>query len=176
MLGFKGFDKGLKCRGYKFSAKKVNRTDKAHCVQCGFHYATDPLDVLTYYPNMDISEYWVVEGKGDIHENGSDSKACCTELKLIGKLDTYNFLLYVLAYMQKFPHAENKLIDGKFDNKWFKICRGKNPTLSGGKGQWLAFAKESPKSGKIKEIALFKVDGKKIKEGTVYNCSGEAVG
>ena len=62
MLAYKGFEKGLICRGYQFKLG-LNTTDKAHCVRYGFHCAENPLDCLTYYPNTSTSVYFIVNAE-----------------------------------------------------------------------------------------------------------------
>ena len=65
MFAYKGFEKGLICRGYQFVVG-LNCTERANCAQNGFHCAEDPLDCLSYYSNMDTSEYYIVNAGGDI--------------------------------------------------------------------------------------------------------------
>ena len=43
MIAYKGFNKGLICRGYQFS-KGENITEEANCAKNGFHSAENPLD------------------------------------------------------------------------------------------------------------------------------------
>ena len=80
MITYKGFEKGLICRGYQFRAHEVNVCEKAKTAREGFHSAENPLDVLTYYPNPETSEYWMCIASGDVDEDGHDSKVSSTEL------------------------------------------------------------------------------------------------
>ena len=80
MITYKGFEKGLVCRGYQFRAHEVNVCEKAKTAREGFHSAENPLDVLTYYPNPETSEYWICLAGGDVDEDGHDSKVSSTEL------------------------------------------------------------------------------------------------
>ena len=84
MIAYKGFEKGLVCRGYQF-VMGLNCTEKANCRENGFHCAEDPLDCLTYYSNMDNSEYYIVNAGGDVHEDGVDI-AAMTMMCIFGKL------------------------------------------------------------------------------------------
>ena len=65
LIAYKGFKPGLVCRGYQFHMG-LNMTDKANCRANGFHCAEDPLDCLSYYPDMNQTEYYIVEAGGDI--------------------------------------------------------------------------------------------------------------
>lgn len=98
MLAYKGFEKGLICRGYQFIMGK-NVTDQANCQRNGFHCAANPLDCLYHYPNIYTSEYYLVKAEGDLDEDAYDSKISCTELTILRRLDVeqLNFYLYFLS-------------------------------------------------------------------------------
>lgn len=105
MIAYKAFGKGLICRGYQFSMG-LNRTDKADCAQNGFHCAENPLDCLTYYSDMESSEYYIVNAGGDIDEDDRDTKISCTELTVLKKLTRREFFLHGLAFMADHPLRE----------------------------------------------------------------------
>ncbi len=176
MIAYKGFNKGLVCRGYQFHMG-LNVTDQANCRKNGFHCAENPLDCLSYYRDMDISEYYIVSADGDIHEDGDDSKISCTELTILKKLDRQEFFMHALAYMHDHPKREwsehvNKE-RGDAGRRKFTVVRGKDPAAKGPKGSLLALAKEDA-DGKIIRIALLEVDGKKYLPDTWYGADLEA--
>lgn len=171
MLGYKGFNKGLECRNYKFRMG-LNVTEKAKAVAYGFHYAENPLDCLTYYPDMSRSEYYIVDGTGDIDEDGRDSKIACTELTILKKLTKEDFVLHALAFIADHPKRErnpkackDKGIAGPHG---FVIVTGADPVAKGKKGDILAYAREDA-AGNILEVAMVTVDGLQIKAGTWYS-------
>ena len=170
MIAYKGFEKGLVCRGYQF-VMGLNCTEKANCRENGFHCAEDPLDCLTYYSNMDNSEYYIVNAGGDVHEDGVDTKISCTELTIIQKLSREDFFLHALAFMVDHPKREwssHVIKDmGSAQYRYYAVVRGKDPIASGPKGSILAFAKEDAE-GNISQIALAKVDGKKLLPNVWY--------
>ena len=94
MITYKGFEKGLICRGYQFRAHEVNVCEKAKTAREGFHSAENPLDVLTYYPNPETSEYWMCEVGGDVDEDGVDSKVSSTELTLLSEIGIDGILVW----------------------------------------------------------------------------------
>lgn len=59
MIAYKGFHPGMVCIGYQFQMG-LNVTKEANCRQNGFHCAEDPLDCLSYYSDVDHSEYYIV--------------------------------------------------------------------------------------------------------------------
>ncbi len=174
MIAYKGFDVGLKCRGYQFSSDKVNVTDKANCVKNGFHCAEDPLDCLTYYSDWNNAEYWVVKAYGDIDEDDRDSKISCTHIELIRRMTIKDFVAEALKYIYSHPKRENSVYVYKNEaaaERLFAISRGLNPIAAGKKGTVLGFAKENG-YGNIIEIAMIEIDGKHFKENTFYDIQG----
>ena len=171
MLAYKGFHPGLICRNYQF-VMGLNVTDKANCRANGFHCAANPLDCLSYYSNMDRSEYYLVDAGGDIDEDGYDSKISCTHLTILRKLERKEFFLHALAYMVDHPlqkwnhhvHAEC----GTAQNG-VAVGRGFAPRAAGRIGDILALAKDDPSSMKIVQIGLTVVDGKTIMPDVWYN-------
>ena len=170
MIAYKGFNKGLTCRGYQFKVG-LNTTERAQTVECGFHCAENPLDCLSYYPYMGSSEYYIVDAGGDINEDGSDTKIACTELTILKKLSKEDFVLHALAYMADHPKRKWNSNVGKeravANHNGFAIARGKDPVVQGKKGDILALAKEDP-DGAITEVAMVTVDGKTVKPNTWY--------
>ncbi len=170
MIAYKGFEKGMICRGYQFSMGK-NVTEKANCRENGFHCAENPLDCLCYYPDMDNSEYYIVDAGGDIDEDGIDTKISCTELTVIRKLAKKEFFLHALAFMADHPLREwsgkvarNRAVAGG----GYAVVRGIDPAACGRLGDILAFAKEDSIKGTVLQVALAQVDGVKILPDTWY--------
>lgn len=171
MIAYKGFHPGLVCRDYHF-VMGLNVTEKANCRANGFHCAEDPLDCLTYYPNMEQSEYYLVDAGGDVDEDDNDSKIACTELTILKKLERKEFFLHALVYMVDHPgrkwnsHVQKDMGRTEHD---FAIVRGIDPVATGKKGDILGYAKESPDCKKIIQITVTRVDGEKIKAGVWYD-------
>lgn len=171
MIAYKGFDPGLKCRGYQFVMGR-NVTDKANCRANGFHCAENPLDCLCYYSDMNRSEYYIVNARGDIDEDEFDSKIACTEITIMKRLEKKEFFLHSLAYMADHPMRKwNSYVckDKSRASNGFAVVRGLDPVASGKIGDILAFAKEEPGTGKILQVAVTAIDGKEIFPDTWYD-------
>lgn len=172
MIAYKGFDPGLNCRGYQFQMG-LNVTDKANCARNGFHCAEDPLDCLSYYSDMNRSEYYLVNAGGDVDEDDRDSKISCTELTILKKLDREEFFLHALAYMMDHPGrkcSSRVMRDiGTTGKCSYVLVRGVDPMARGGRDSILAFAKEEPKTGRIIQVTLTCVDGKRAKPDVWYD-------
>lgn len=172
MIAYKGFGTGLRCRGYQFQMG-LNVTDKANCAQNGFHCAENPLDCLSYYSDMEHSEYCLVNAGGDVDEDGRDSKISCTELTILKKLNREEFFLHALAYMMDHPAREcsSRVTrdSGSAEENGFVVVRGVDPVAKGGQNSILAMAKEEPGTGKIVQVMLACVDGTRAKPDVWYD-------
>ena len=49
MKGYKGFKKGLVCRGKQYAENTVFEEESAIPCECGMHFCENPFDVLDYY-------------------------------------------------------------------------------------------------------------------------------
>lgn len=172
MLAYKGFEKGLICRGYQFKMG-LNVTDKAHCVRYGFHCAEDPLDCFGYYPDTSRSVYCIVDAGGDVDEDGSDSKISCTELRIIKELSLKEMVLHGLAFIQKHPTrkwSSRVSEDRAKAYNGYAVVRGFDPVICGQKvGDVLGILKESKDGKTIEKLGLAVVDGKEILPGVWYD-------
>lgn len=111
MITYKGFEKGLVCRGYQFTAGIANVCEKAKTAREGFHSAENPLDVLTYYPNPETSEYWMCTVGGDIDEDGNDSKVSSTEITPMHETGLSGILLWgAVSHLDRADFEERNIV------------------------------------------------------------------
>ena len=170
MIAYKGFVKGLICRGYQFSMG-LNVTEKANCGRNGFHCASNPVDCLVHYPNIRTSVYYLVDAGGDLDEDNQDSKISCTELTVLKELDVEQLLLHGLAYMVDhplLPWSGQVSRDHAKAQGGYAIVRGPDPAAKGELGDILALARESELGDRIEEVALSRVDGENILPNVWY--------
>ena len=81
MKAYKGFNKDLTCRGFKYGKGEAYHTDNAKCCEEGFHACEYPLDCFRYYSPAD-SVFHEVELSGETDRNGDDTKVCATNIKI----------------------------------------------------------------------------------------------
>ena len=174
MLAYKGFHKGLVCRGYQFKPG-VNYTEEANCVKNGFHCAENPIDCLGYYPDVDSSEYWIVDACGDIDEDARDSKISCTELHILKRLTNKQFFYHCLIWLAHHPEARDKGCARDHGEAYsgYTIVFGKSPLAKGRKeGDILALLQVDKLNNPIC-MAVYKVDSKSILPGKYYDIHGK---
>ena len=87
MKGYKGFSKGLVCRGKQYAENTVFEEDTAEICKSGMHFCENPFDVLDYYgfvaDNGELNEYAEVEALDDVQTD--DQKKFCTKKLKVGE-------------------------------------------------------------------------------------------
>jgi hypothetical protein len=82
---YKGFNKHMQCtlngKIFQYEIGKEYKEDKADLCHCGFHAYENPLDVLSYYNNIDDKFCEVELDKIDPNRN-KDSKICGKKIKI----------------------------------------------------------------------------------------------
>ena len=95
MKGFKGFDKGLVCRGKKYKENTVFEEEVAEICKSGMHFCENPFDVLEHYDlvNTDgsFNEFAEVEALDECLTD-DNKKYCTKKLKIGAKLSFSGFI------------------------------------------------------------------------------------
>jgi len=98
MKGYKGFDKGLKCKGFQYEVGKTFK-HKGEIKLCdsGFHFCESPLDVFDYYDICE-SEFAEIEAVGDIKKD--TSKSVTNHIKVVKKIALKDFIEAGIDYIR----------------------------------------------------------------------------
>lgn len=95
MKGFKGFEKGLVCRGKQYAENTIFEEKEAVICKKGMHFCENPFDVLDYYGlvNADSSfnDFAEVEALEDV-KTDDNKKYCTTKLRVGAKLSFAGFI------------------------------------------------------------------------------------
>ena len=83
MKGYKGFKKGLMCRGKQYAEDTVFEEESAVICETGMHFCKLPHQVFRYYEPSSGSEFAEVEALDEVHTDDNE-KFVTTKLK-IGK-------------------------------------------------------------------------------------------
>lgn len=82
---YKGFNKHMQCtpnrKIFQYEIGKEYKEDEANLCHCGFHACENPLDVLSYYNNIDDKFCEVELDEIDPNRN-KDSKICGKKIKI----------------------------------------------------------------------------------------------
>ena len=95
MKGYKGFYKGLICRGKQYAENTVFEEPEANICENGMHFCKKPFDVLAYYSFVNddykLNEFAEVEALDEV-KTDDDRKFCTKKLKIGAKLSLDGFI------------------------------------------------------------------------------------
>ena len=95
MKGYKGFHKGMICRGKQYTENTVFEEPEANICKNGMHFCENPFDVLDYYDFMDyngeFNEFAEVEALDEV-KTDDYQKYCTKKLKIGAKLSLIGFV------------------------------------------------------------------------------------
>ena len=105
---YKGFDKGLKCRGMQYEVGRTYTEDEASVCASGFHACERPLDVFEYYPPA-TSRYCEVKQSGEADREFDGTKIASTRIKIGTELDIAGLVRAQIKYVKE--HTINEHTD-----------------------------------------------------------------
>lgn len=181
MIGYKGFNKNLTCtmgKGiFQYEPGKWYKEEEAKCARTGFHATDNPLDVLAYYSKAD-DRYFIVKMRGNIDEDGTNSRIAAPEIMLARELSKDELYHEGVIWMSAHPKAPWAAVvlkqSGDAAGTGNVIVRGEKPKARGKNGDKLYIIRDN-KEGYIVEIGAFLVDGVNILPDTYYNVKGGVV-
>ena len=195
MKGYKGFSKGLICRGKQYAENTVFEEDSAEVCESGMHFCELPHLVFNYYSPGESHEFAEVEALGDVQTK--EDKSCAKKLKIGAKISVFDMCkISVSAFFEKcgFSDKISKAKNSSNNNAGnygaanagdygaaivraegqaivgncgIAIAFGNGAKAKGKKGALLVLA-ETDEKGYIKNRRALIVDGEKIKEDTFY--------
>lgn len=155
MKGYKGFRKGLICKGKQYAENTIFEESEANICVNGMHFCKNPMDVLGHYPliddNGEMCEFAEVEALDETLTN-DEKKYCTKKLKIGARLSLVEFIKasFDVTYRQikeevdnvseKENVADNATLAG---GNWAKLAGGEWATLAGGYGATLAGGEHS---------------------------------
>ena len=97
---YKGFDKDLSCRGFKYEVgKEYEETGDIKACEKGFHACPYPLDVFSHYTPA-WSRVCEVEQSGKIDDSESD-KVCSSKIRIGAELDIRGLVKAAVSYVKE---------------------------------------------------------------------------
>lgn len=161
MKTYKGTDKNMQCKGYRYELGKTAESDGAtRCGDKGFHSCKAPFDVLRYYRPANGSRYFEAEadGKVDFGNGETDTKLASSKLTLTKEIDFPALVKAQIKYTQE--NAESGTSGGDYSN----LAGGYQSNLAGGDYSNLAGGDRSNLAGGESSIMVGR-NGCKAKGG-----------
>ena len=152
---YKGFNKYMQCtpngKIFQYEIGKEYKEDEADLCHCGFHACENPLDVLSYYNNIDDKFCEVELDKIDPNRN-KDSKICGKKIKIgieIGFLGLFkagiewikNKTIFTKEDFEKLPSGYNVKISSSDYNT--KISSSSDNAKIGSSGDYAQIGSSS---------------------------------
>ena len=114
IISYKGFDKDLKCRDFRFEVGKTyTHSGSVAVCESGFHACENPWDVLSYYPIID-SRFCVVEQSGEIRTHDDDSKVASASITISVELKLPEFVKACVDWLIKGCSAGTEAASGAY--------------------------------------------------------------
>ena len=157
--GFKGFKKGLVCKGKKYAENTVFEEKDAVICKSGMHYCTNPFDVLDYYDlvneNGEFNDFAEVEAL-DPPDTDDGKKFCTKKLKVGAKLSFSGFIKICIDYMMEKTSPVHIPIGSSGDGAKINstgedsviCCAGNDCTAKAKVGSWITLAEWRYSEGK----------------------------
>ena len=105
MKGYKGFNKGMVCRGKQYAENTTFEEPEAIICENGMHFCKNPMDVLNFYPliadNCTLNEFAEVEGDENECKTDDNIKYCTKKLKIGAKLKLPKFIDVCVEYLKE---------------------------------------------------------------------------
>ena len=183
MKAYKGFNKDMTCRGFRFEEGKTYEEKEARLCHSGFHACEYPLDVFGYY-NPAGSVFHEVELEDVDPKRESDSKVSAKKITIGARLSIARMVELSVQYIHskidktKKQHimkgnrsaatnTGNRSAAKVTGEQSIAIATGFHAKASGALGCWIVLA-EWNENNEIIDMQLARVDGEKIKADTWY--------
>ena len=181
MKGYKGFGKGLICRGKQYAENTVFEEENAVICNSGMHFCENPFDVLDYYGfvnnKAELNEFADVEAL-DACDTDDNKKYCTKKLKVGAKIGISGLVNAFVDFTFKRADFKNAAATntGNYSaatntgKNGFAIATGIESKAKGALGCYIAVAEWvwNGNEYELKGFKAHKVDGKTIKADTFY--------
>lgn len=105
MKGYKGFEKGLVCRGKQYAENTVFEEDKAEICKSGMHFCALPHQVFSHYSPGENHEFAAVEALDD-PVTDDNAKYCSEKLRIGAKISVFDMVkASVCAFFERVNFA-----------------------------------------------------------------------
>ena len=116
ITSYKGFDKNMECRGFKYEVGKEYEMDgEIKCCNRGFHACKSPMEVWDHYDMLN-SRYAEVEQSGEIKEEENSTKVCSSHIKIKAELKLADIIKVGVEWMKDITSQLKFKTDGALND------------------------------------------------------------
>ncbi len=112
MKAYKGFNRDMTCRGFRFEEGKEYHEDKAVLCESGFHACENPLDTFNYYSPGDSVFHEVELDEVSDERNNDDTKVCAKTIRVGARLDVASLCKAHFEYVSAHCKPANGRVAG----------------------------------------------------------------
>jgi hypothetical protein len=126
MIGYKGFDKDLKCQNFQYEIGKtyeLEKNQKLIMCESGFHYCEDPINVFHHYPPGDGNRYCIITPSGNIANDKVNRKLITSRITIEEEISLTDMVRAALAGIKKWPNHQTHITQS-FGEK--QLAKGNN--------------------------------------------------
>lgn len=177
MKGYKGFEKGMVCKGKQYAENTVFEEAEAMICKSGMHFCENPFDVLDYYglvdDNGDFNEFAEVEALDSV-KTDDNKKYCTAKLRIGGKFSFAGFINacvdFVVEKTKIYGSSGYGAQIGSSGKNAVICCAGNGCTAKAKIGSWITLSEWQCVNGEYTPVCVKteRVDGVRIKEDTYY--------
>ena len=116
ITSYKGFDKNMECRGFKYEVGKEYEMDgEIKCCNRGFHACKSPIEVWDYYDMLN-SRFAEVEQSGKIDEEEKSTKICSSRIKIKAELKLADIINIGVEWLKDVTSLSKVKTDGALND------------------------------------------------------------
>ena len=120
ITSYKGFDKNMKCRGFKYEVGKEYEMDgEIKCCNRGFHACKSPIEVWDYYDMLN-SRFAEVELSGKIDEEEKSTKICSSRIKIKAELKLADIINIGVEWLKDITSPSKVKADGVLNDNGYR--------------------------------------------------------
>ena len=121
ITSYKGFDKNMECRGFKYEVGKEYEMDgEIKCCNRGFHACKSPIEVWDYYDMLN-SRFAEVEQSGKIDEEEKSTKICSSRIKIKAELKLADIINIGVEWLKDITSPSKIKEDGVLNDNGYRI-------------------------------------------------------
>ena len=120
ITSYKGFDKNMECRGFKYEVGKEYEMDgEIKCCNRGFHACKSPIEVWDYYDMLN-SLFAEVEQSGKIDEEEKSTKICSSRIKIKAELKLADIINIGVEWLKDITSPSKIKEDGVLNDNGYR--------------------------------------------------------
>ena len=105
LTAYKGFDKDLKCKGFRYEiGKTYHHAGSVAVCASGFHACLNPLDVFNYY-SPPSSRFCIVDAFGEIQSHHEDSKIASASITIQAEIKLPEIIKNAVSFVMGLVNA-----------------------------------------------------------------------